>query len=317
MLPVVLVAGPSGALFLATTASCRVAGRTDRRGVVAATAVAVAVLPFASFLTGRGDRGAVYFAFGSLFGMLSGVLLRRSQRLAGELQVADARLAEAASRAERQRIARDVHDLVAHSLTVVVLHVGGARRVLRADPAAAEGALADAERVCRESLDGVRGVVGLLRDDGADPRALSLDLGELAGAYRAAGLPVALRVDGDPAALPLVARVTLHHVVREALANAARHAGPGSAASVDVAVDAGGATARIANDRRAAAGASPAAPGGASSGGFGLVGLSERVASLGGQLHSGPRGDAWVVECRLPVAAAVQPVAAVPAGEAP
>ncbi len=88
-----------------------------------------------------------------------------STRLADELRAADAELADAAAREERHRIARDVHDLVAHSLTVVVLHVGGARRVLRSDPDAAEAALVEAERVSRESLDAIRGAVGMLRDD--------------------------------------------------------------------------------------------------------------------------------------------------------
>lgn len=137
-------------------------------------------LPFLSDATGHGDGGALYFAFGDLFGVLAGVLLRRQTRLVAQLRQADARLVEAAAREERQRLARDVHDLVAHSLTIVVLHVGGARRVLRADPDAAEGALGDAERVCRESLDAIRGVVGLLRrDDPAGRPAGSLDVADL------------------------------------------------------------------------------------------------------------------------------------------
>jgi signal transduction histidine kinase len=166
--------------------------------------------------------------------------------------------------------------------------------VLRTDPAAAEDALADAERVCRESLDGIRGVVGLLRDDG-EPRAVSLDLGELADGYRTAGLPVQLRVDGDPASLPLALRVALHRVVQEALANAARYAGS-APTSVEVAVEAGQVSARITNRR-------PAAPPPQRGGGYGLVGLRERVASLGGQLSAGADGDVWVVHAVLPVRA--------------
>jgi signal transduction histidine kinase len=301
---VVVQAGVASVLFLTTVAASRVASRCDRPALVVGTTVVTAAMPLLPPAVGEHDgQGAMYFAFGAVFGVLAGVLVRRATRLAGDLRVADARLAEAAAREERHRIARDVHDLVAHSLTVVVLHVGGARRVLRTDPGAAEGALADAERVCRESLDGIRGVVGLLRDDDAEPRVLSLDLEELADGYRAAGLPVDLRSTGAPSSLPLLVRVTLHRVVQEALANAARHGGPAAATRVEVAVADAGVVARITNDRPAGAG--PPGPRGA--GGYGLVGLRERVASLGGELTGGPgaAGDGgsapWVVECHLPV----------------
>jgi signal transduction histidine kinase len=240
------------------------------------------------------DPGMVYFAVGDCFGVLLGVLLRRTIHLAEDLRAADARLAESAGRAERERIARDVHDLVAHSLTVVVLHVGGARRVLRADPAAAERALEDAERVCRESLDGIRGVVGLLRGDD-DSSVLSLDLEALAATYRAAGVPVALAVSGDPTTLPLVTRVTLYRVLQEAFANAARHSGPGAvAARITAAADS-----VMVSVENPLGVARPGAPG---TGGFGLAGLREQVAAQAGELSGGPEGGAWVVRCRLPVA---------------
>jgi signal transduction histidine kinase len=174
----------------------------------------------------------------------------------------------------------------------VVLHVGGARRVLRADPAAAEAALADAERVCRESLDGIRGVVGLLRD--ADPRpGVSLDLAEVVRTYCAAGVDVTLSVEGEPEALPLAARVVLYRVVQEALANAARYAPAPGAVTVAVRATGDEAEVRVENPR------GEHRP---SAGGFGLTGLREQVAAIGGELRGGPEGDAWVVACRLPVA---------------
>jgi signal transduction histidine kinase len=204
VVPVVAWSGVGSALFLTAAAASRVASRSGRRRLVVATtaaAAAVAFTPFAGLLppgTGEAERGvgSPYFAFGTVLGALVGVLLHRAAVLTEDLRVAHERLAEAAARQERQRIARDVHDLVAHSLTVVVLHVGGARRVLRSDPRAAEGALAEAERVCRESLDGIRGVVGLLRSEQDERPVLSLDLAELASGYRAAGLPVTLRSTG-------------------------------------------------------------------------------------------------------------------------
>ncbi len=288
-------------LFLTAAAASRVASRSGRRRLVVATtaaAAAVAFTPFAGLLppgTGEAERGvgSPYFAFGTVLGALVGVLLHRAAVLTEDLRVAHERLAEAAARQERQRIARDVHDLVAHSLTVVVLHVGGARRVLRSDPRAAEGALAEVERVCRESLDGIRGVVGLLRSEQDERPVLSLDLAELASGYRAAGLPVTLRSTGPLESLPLVVRVTLHRVVQEALANAARHAAA-APVEVRVGVDDAGVDACISNGRPVDGDAAAA---GSHHGGYGLVGLRERVASLGGELTSGPDGGACPTWC--------------------
>ncbi|SFP70483.1 Signal transduction histidine kinase [Geodermatophilus dictyosporus] len=314
VVPVVAWSGVGSALFLTIATAARVATRTDRRGLLAATTAAAVAVPFAPFAgllppgAGEVERGAgsLYFAFGTVLGVLVGVLLHRAAVLTDHLRVAQERLAEAAARQERQRIARDVHDLVAHSLTVVVLHVGGARRVLRRDPRAAEGALEEAERVCRESLDGIRGVVGLLRSGQDEYPVVSLDLAELADGYRAAGLPVTLHTAGSPGSLPLVARVTLHRVVQEALANAARHA-DGAPVEVRVTVDDGGVEARVRNDLPGGG------HGGGGHGGFGLVGLRERVASLGGELTWGPEDGAWVLRCALPRHAGDRAVSA-PAG---
>jgi signal transduction histidine kinase len=299
----VLVANKTGVVvFLTTTAGSRIASRSDDRWFVGTVTAVVLVAPFLPGLLGLGwDYGAGYFAFGNAFGVMVGVLLRRTERLAEDLRAADARLADVAVREERNRIARDVHDLVAHSLTVVVLHVGGARRLLRTDPQAAEAALADAERVCRESLDGIRGVVGLLRE-GDDQPGISLDLEGLASSYRSAGRPVALRVTGDPSALPLAIRVVLYRVVQESLANAARYGG--GPIQVDVAAGEAAAEARIVNPLAAT-------PGARGSGGFGLVGLREQVETLGGRLSGGAEGGEWIVTCRLPVRAAALPASAV------
>jgi signal transduction histidine kinase len=241
--------------------------------------------------------GAIYFAFGGAFSVLVGVLLRRATRLADELRAAEGELADAAARDERHRLARDVHDLVAHSLTVVVLHVGGARRVLRSDPDAAEAALTKAERVSRESLDAIRGVVGMLRDDD-ESGAGSLDLERLVATYRSAGLPVELRIIGTAEPLSLPLRLTLYRVVREALANAAQHSAPGTSAAVEIGIDDHAVVARVSNEFTPTGATDPDPEG------YGLVGLREQTASLGGELSSGPEGDSWVVECRLPVGGA-------------
>lgn len=286
-------------LFVATAALSRLASRSPSWGALAAVVAIGVLLPFVPITAGHAfDPGDVYFAFGDVFAIVVGLLLQRSRRLGEELRAADARIAAAAAGEERTRLARDVHDLVAHSLTVVVLQVGGARRVLRTDPSAAEAALTEAERVCRDSLDGIREVVGLLRT--GDTGAAAPDLGELVETYRAAGVAIDLDLMGDLAAVPLVARGTMARVVQESLANAARYRAPDAVVRVEARGTADGVQVRVAN-RRVPGAARASGPGG-----NGLPGLAERVAAVGGSLTSGADGDDWVVACRLPRSAAAR-----------
>jgi signal transduction histidine kinase len=282
----------NASVFLGTTVLCLLASRADRTRQLVVLAAAGAVLPFASLWSRTPfNEGAFYFAIGNLFGIVVGMLLGHSRRLDAQLRTADARLAALSAQEERTRLARDVHDLVAHSLTVVVLQVGGARRVLRADPARAEQALEEAEQVCRESLDGIREVVGLLRAGDEAPGA-AVDLLRLVETYRAAGVDVDLQTDDRTDALPLLVRGTLYRVVQEALANAARYRSPDSPVSVRTAVDGGGVTVSVSNAGSPGQRSGP--------GGYGLAGLREQVSAIGGTLRSGPAADRWVVECRLP-----------------
>ncbi|MBF4590820.1 sensor histidine kinase [Curtobacterium sp. VKM Ac-1395] len=284
----------NAAMFLVTSALSQLVGRRSSRRRIAATAVVGVVAPFVPVLAGWSfNVGGVYFAIGNLLAIVVGVLLAHTRSLAADLRAADARLAVARAQEERTRLARDVHDLVAHSLTVVVLQIGGARRILRTDGDAAEAALSQAELVCRESLDGVREVVGLLRTDGDDAlQPQSLD--HLVETYRVAGVPIDLDLRTDLDTLPIIARSTLARVVQEALANAARYRSPGSAIDVVVQRDRDVVVGRVTNDR-------PRTPQAPSTGGYGLPGLREQVEGAGGGIESGPVGDRWVVECRLPI----------------
>jgi len=288
----------NASVFLGTTTLSLLASRAGRTWQLVVLTAAGAVLPFASLASGTPfNEGTVYFAIGNLFGIVVGMLLGHSRRLDAQLRTADARLASVAAQEERTRLARDVHDLVAHSLTVVVLQVGGARRVLRADPARAEEALEQAEHVCRESLDGIREVVGLLRA-GDDAPGAAVDLVRLVETYRLAGVEIDLEADDRTDHLPLLVRGTLYRVVQEALANAARYRSPGSTVGVRTVVDGGSVTASVSNPAsnvRSAASAPRSGPGG-----YGLAGLREQVVAIGGTLRSGPEGDRWLVECRLP-----------------
>ncbi|OIH92716.1 MULTISPECIES: sensor histidine kinase [unclassified Curtobacterium] len=282
--------------FLVTSALSQFVGRRAGRGRVALAAVVGAAAPFVPAAVGWPfNEGAVYFAIGNLLAIVVGLLLAHTRTLAAELREVDARLTAARAQEDRTRLARDVHDLVAHSLTVVVLQIGGARRILRTDVDAAETALSQAELVCRESLDGVRDVVGLLRTDGDEPtRSWSLD--HLVATYRDAGVEVSLVVDTDVEALPVLARGTLFRVVQEALANAARYRLPGTPVRVRIADDDGVLVGTVENER-------PLDGPVPSTGGYGLPGLREQVERAGGTVVSGPDGDRWLVACRLPVVA--------------
>ncbi|WP_375387942.1 sensor histidine kinase [uncultured Amnibacterium sp.] len=296
LLPVVailVVEGLNASVFFGTAALCLLTSRADRVWRVALAAAVGVALPFTSLLSPVPfDPGNIYFAIGDLVGVAMGVLLGYSGRLSAELRAADARLAAVRTQQERTALARDVHDLVAHSLTVVVLHISGSRLLLRTDPAKAEEALEQAERVCRESLDGIREVVGLLRTDG-EPRSGSADLTRLAETYRAAGVDVVLAVDERTAELSLFLRGLLYRVAQESLANAARYRADGSTVEVTATIDVEAVTLRIAN--------AVASRHGEGAGGYGLTGLREQVVTSGGRLSSGLVDGRWVVECRMPL----------------
>lgn len=289
-------------MFLATVAVSWVASRTSSRRVVVPVVAVGAALIFTDHLgAGRGnvlDDGALYFAFGVVFGALVGMQLRRETELTAQLRVAQAQLASAGAADERRRIARDVHDIVGHSLTVVVLHIAGARRLIPLDPPAAVAALLEAERVGRDSLDAMRDVVGLLRD--ADPggaggpvKGSTYDVTGVVDAFRQAGGQVELEIAGELSTLPAAAAATLYRFVQEALTNAGRHGVPGAAARVRVRVGSDGVEAEARNALPETRSTEP-------HGGHGLQGMRERVAALGGELRAGPDGGQWVVSCRVP-----------------
>jgi signal transduction histidine kinase len=228
--------------------------------------------------------------------------LRRQRVLIEELDAARVALAEQAVADERRRIARDLHDLAGHTLATVLLHVTGARHVLRRDLDEAERALLQAETVGRGSLDQIRLTVGSLRttERGTDPALPgSAELVELVEEYRSAGLDVTERVTAPAAGIEGPVGAALHRIGREALANVARHA-PDNRVEFIVDVDADSDEVRlvVADHGRAPAGTDSA------NGHFGLVGMRERARAVGGNLYAGPTADGWRVEARLPLASA-------------
>ena len=234
---------------------------------------------------------------------LVGVLVR-GRRQAVSMAARSAALqrqAEQAAAAERARIARELHDIVAHHLSVVVLHAAGARAAGGADPAT----LAEIEQSGRQALTDTRRLFGVLRDPGEQAgRAPQPGIGELpalAGGLRAAGLEVSLSIDGDHAALPPAVNVSAYRIVQEALTNVLKHAGP-ARAEVTVGCADGAVTIEV-NDDGPGNTAPPAVKReGEVGGGQGLAGMRERVALFGGDLRAGPRpGGGFTVSARLPI----------------
>jgi signal transduction histidine kinase len=206
-------------------------------------------------------------------------------------------LAERAVAEERQRIARELHDVIAHSVSVMTVQTGAVRRLLLPEQEKERQALETVEATGREALTEMRRLVGLLREHGAAPEfAPQPGMGtmdSLLDGVRAAGLPVELEVDGAPRELPAGVDLAAYRVVQEALTNALKYAGPAHAWVV-VHWRAGLLELEIANDGRS--------DGDGTGGGHGLAGMRERVSLYGGEIESGPRdGGGYVVRARLPL----------------
>jgi signal transduction histidine kinase len=228
---------------------------------------------------------------------LVGVLVRarrQSVALAGR-NAALQRQAEQAAAAERARIARELHDIVAHHLSVIVLQAAAARRPGRS----AGPALEKIENSGRQALTETRRMLGVLHDTGEmtgfAPQPGIGELDPLAGTVRAAGLPVSLVIDGDPAVVPAAVDVSVYRIVQEALTNVLKHAGP-ARADVTISCAEEAVTIEITDDGTGGPGNHPPV------GGHGLAGMRERAAIFGGELHAGPRpGGGFAVRARLPL----------------
>jgi signal transduction histidine kinase len=218
-------------------------------------------------------------------------LTRHAERLDRDRE----RAAEAAVAQERTRIARELHDVVAHAVSVMVVQAQGGRRMVRQEPGEAEEAFDVVERTGVQALGEMRRLLGMLRS--ADERAALVPqpglghLEALVADVRGAGLPVELVLQGDPAGLPPGVDVSAYRIVQEALTNALKHAGPASA-TVRVRCLAGAVEVEVSDDGRG---------GGTDGGGHGLVGMRERVALYGGRLEAGdgPTGG-FAIRARLP-----------------
>jgi len=244
----------------------------------------------------RPSGSTIYF--GELLAFwLTGVFVRtrRQSALLAARNVALRCQAERAVAAERARIAREMHDIVAHHLSVVILQAAGSRASGRPSLATLE----KIEHSGRQALTETRRLLNVLRapDESADlvPQPGIAQLAALADTVRSAGLPVSLAIEGDQAKLPAAVEVSAYRIVQEALTNVLKHAGPARATvTVDCADDA--VTIEVADDGSG----NPVAAG--HPGRHGLAGMRERVAVFGGELRAGPQpGGGFAVRARLPL----------------
>jgi signal transduction histidine kinase len=217
--------------------------------------------------------------------------------------------ARLAVREERTRIAREMHDIVAHSVSVMVVQAGAARRLVERDPHAAAAAAGQVEATGRDALREMRRAVGVLRADGegdvtganAPPAALEpqpalSDVPALVAGYRDAGLDVRLRTDGEPRPLASGVELAAFRIVQEALTNTIKHAGP-ARAEVCIVYGPDALTVVVADDGRGA-GFEPGPRG------HGIAGMRERVTVYDGDLDAGPHpGGGFRVRARLPLEA--------------
>jgi signal transduction histidine kinase len=311
--PVLAVTGPGGldgtpALLLALVVAVYSVGSETRDTEALAGALGVGALVAGAVLRDPdaretlGDLLLPVFILGGAWLAGLAIRFRRDQTRAAEERAAEldrAREAEARTAVadERARIARELHDVVAHAIGVIVIQARGGRRTLDTDLEASREALGAIETTAVGALAEMRRLLGVLRadDDGIAlaPRPGLRDLDRLIDQVREAGLPVELSIEGDPVELAPGVDLSAYRIVQEALTNALRHAGP---ASARVVVRYGGGRLDLE--------VTDTGPGGAAgrSVGHGLLGMRERVALYGGDLEAGPQqGGGFTVRAHLPL----------------
>jgi len=232
---------------------------------------------------------------------IAGVLRRSRQvaQLSREAQLLAQRDAARADRAvaveqERVSIARDMHDIVAHSLAVVIAQADGARYALKADPAVADQALGTISSTARRALGDVRELLGALRhEQGTTPTPAVDDIERLVGEMRDVGLEVDIERNGDPSSLPTSTQLAVYRIVQESLTNAYKHGERGTPVHASLTYRPDTVEIDVVNRRSDDGRAGPGT-------GHGLVGMRERATLSGGTMTAGPRGQDFAVAVRMP-----------------
>jgi len=227
----------------------------------------------------------------------------RAEALAAQAELLERQrelLAHEAVTEERARIARELHDLVAHNVSVMVVQAGAERHALSEDQASTREALTSIEQSGRQALAEARRLLGMLRTNGEHeelaPQPSIDQIDFLVEQVERAGLPVKLDVQGERVPLPAGVDLCAYRVVQEGLTNALKHAGPAHA-EVLLRYTGGGLDVRVQDDGRGLA-----QPNGDGAG-HGLIGMRERVALYGGEIHTGPRdGGGFEISAHIPLA---------------
>ena len=295
----------AGTMFFAVVAISWAGARGARLATVvcfvgsAGVVIAAAAMHHDSFV----HEGTIAWTTGIAMGAFFGVLLNHQRQLTDDLSEARHELGLAAIREERTMVAREVHDIVGHGLTVALLNISGARRQLARNPDAAAEALDRAEAVTRDSLETVRNVVGLLssRDQRYEPMPGGADVVAIIEQAKRSGLPVSATIEGDPAALDPAVGLTLVRLLQESLSNANRHA-PGSPIDISLRVAEQNVTTVVGNALRRDADIRPDVTE-VDRRGLGIASMTDRVAAVRGTLEIGARDGRWIVHCVLPRAA--------------
>ncbi|MEM7339983.1 MAG: histidine kinase [Actinomycetota bacterium] len=287
-----------GGLFQSVVAAIAVGwrGGDGRSPLIQGAALALAPL-VGNLIGASSDWEWIYWTGGVLLCWQMGHLAARLESSVREIEVARDALADAARREDRQRVAGEVHDLLGHSLTGMLLAVGGAKQALDEHPDQSREALEQAESIGRQAFDELRSLVRGLQSTiptasdpplptGADLQHLCDDL-----ARRYPWIEVETR--GDLGSLDALVAVNAHRITQEATTNLLRH-GAGDHGRVEVVRGPRALAIRTSNALRDA-------PSGRNAPGFGLAGMAERAKALDGELRAGPVDDRWELDCRIPL----------------
>jgi signal transduction histidine kinase len=305
-----LVSGPVGHVrfaWLPVIAALFAAVRARRRAaVIGSLVIGYLSALWPPWLIGSRGHASATYALALLCSLLVMLSTAELVRAATERRLAARRIREQEllrlASEERMRIARDLHDVVAHNISVINVQANTALHLADREPEHAKQALATINEVSRQALDELRSVLGVLRADGeAAPRAPALGLGGLAtlvGNMSAAGLKVELETDGSPGPLPASVDLAAYRIIQEALTNSARHSG---AARATVRVRYRASDVEIEVEDEGTADPKPSRAAGTGSG-SGIAGMTDRAQALGGRLAAGPRpGGGFLVTALLPV----------------
>jgi signal transduction histidine kinase len=293
---VVVVSSRRTALVITGLVACAVLAATiaGGGGMVVPSAIGDVAVVLLGWLAGENTRASRVYA------------AQQAERAAEKAAAAEAERAAKARRAmagERAQIARELHDIVAHAMSVIAVRSGVARMVIDTDPEQAREALGIIETTTRRSLHEMRLLVGVLRDAQDDQTELTpmpglADLSRLVTDAAAAGADVEVAIRGPARALPAAAELSAYRIVQEALTNVIRHAGP-TRARVAISYRPEDVTIEVTDEGPRGPAPRPVSRSG---GGHGLIGMRERAVLFGGELAAGPDGAGFRVRASLPTA---------------